>query len=72
MNMKHLISLISGLAAGALLGILFAPNSGEETRAKIKEVIKEKMPNISKERLEQLVDEVLQKMGVKETNVEAD
>lgn len=70
--MKHLISLISGLAAGALLGILFAPNSGEETRAKIKEVIKEKMPNISKERLEQLVDEVLQKMGVKETNVEAD
>lgn len=70
--MKHLISLFSGLAAGALLGILFAPNSGEETRAKIKALIKEKMPDISKEKLEQLVDEVLQKMGVREANVEAD
>lgn len=70
--MRHLISLLTGIAIGATLGILFAPQSGEETRAKIKAIIKEKMPDISKERLEQLADEILQKIGIREPNVEAD
>ena len=70
--MKNIFSLISGLAAGAILGILFAPNSGEETRAKIKALIQKKMPDISKERLEQLVDEVIEKLTGKEKNIEVD
>ncbi len=70
--MRNLISILGGLAAGALLGILFAPQSGEETRAKIKALIQEKMPELSKERLEQLVDEVIEKISGKEKNVEAD
>lgn len=70
--MRNLFSLLSGIAAGALLGILFAPEKGEVTRAKIKALIQEKMPNISKERLEQLVDEVIEKVTGKEKNVEAD
>lgn len=70
--MKNLFSLLGGLAAGALLGILFAPQSGEETRAKIKALIQEKMPNISKEKLEQLVNEVIDKVTGVEVTVEAD
>lgn len=70
--MKNLFTLLSGLAAGALLGVLFAPQSGEETRAKIKAIIKEKMPDLSKEKLEQLVDEVLEHITGKEKTVEAD
>ncbi len=70
--MRNVFSLLGGLAAGALLGILFAPQSGEVTRAKIKALIQDKMPDISKERLEELVDEVLEKIGAKEKNIEAD
>ncbi len=64
--MKNLVSLLGGLAAGALIGILFAPQEGEKTRAQIKTLLKEKMPNISKEQLEQLVDEVIEKITGKE------
>lgn len=70
--MRNLFSLLGGIAAGAVLGILFAPYSGEETRAKIKALIQEKMPDISKEKLEQLVDEVVEKVTGKEKTVEAD
>ena len=70
--MKNLVSLLGGLAAGALIGILFAPQEGEKTRAQIKTLLKEKMPNISKEQLEQLVDEVIEKITGKEKTVEAD
>ena len=32
---KVIVSLLSGAAAGAILGILFAPDKGKETRRKI-------------------------------------
>ncbi|MBQ8101211.1 MAG: YtxH domain-containing protein [Paludibacteraceae bacterium] len=70
--MRNLISLIGGVAAGALLGILFAPASGEETRAKIKALIQEKMPDLSKEKLEEMVDQVIEKLKREEKTVEAD
>ena len=59
--MRNFLSLLGGLAAGAVVGLLFAPYSGEETRAKIRAALEEKMPNLTKERLEQLVDEVIAK-----------
>ena len=35
---EEVLWLISGIAIGATLGLLFAPHSGEETRHKIKKV----------------------------------
>ena len=65
--MRNLFSVLGGLAAGAVLGLLFAPQTGKETREQIKALIQEKMPDISKERLEALVDEVLKRFRTEES-----
>ena len=39
-NTKVVVALLAGLAAGAALGILFAPDSGEDTRDKLSESLK--------------------------------
>lgn len=39
-NSKVVIALLAGLAAGAALGILFAPDAGTETRDKLTESLK--------------------------------
>ena len=39
-NSKVLIALLAGIAAGAALGFLFAPERGEETRDKLNDSLK--------------------------------
>lgn len=39
-NSKIVVALLAGLAAGAALGILFAPEKGTETRDKLTESLK--------------------------------
>lgn len=59
--MRNFFSLLGGAVLGAVAALLLAPQSGEETRAKIRELLKEKMPNLSKEKMEELVDQVVEK-----------
>lgn len=45
-------------AVGATLGILFAPEKGEDTRAKIADILRKKGIRLSRNEMENLVDEI--------------
>lgn len=56
MRGSSFFALLTGVAAGAVLGILFAPDKGEESRKKVKKAaedcfdkVKEKMSDIASE-----------------------
>jgi gas vesicle protein len=55
-NTKVVVALLAGLAAGAALGILFAPEKGTETRDKLSESLKQTLAIRSKKpRLPKLI-----------------
>lgn len=62
MKLSHLFAFIGGAAAGVLAGILLAPDSGSNTRAKIITMLKEKGVIMSKEELEAFIAKVKSKL----------
>lgn len=59
---KVLIGILAGVAAGALLGVLFAPQRGAVTRRKICRE-GENLSNDLKEKFEEIIDTVTEKFN---------
>jgi gas vesicle protein len=60
MKSNVLVGVVAGLAAGALLGILLAPDKGSKTRKKIKDKSKKVKDNL-KEEFDEFLDTVSKK-----------
>jgi len=58
---KVFLGVLAGVAAGALIGILFAPDKGSETRKKIVEKGEDYVDGL-KEKLNDLVDDITRKV----------
>ena len=57
-GLNILASFIGGAAIGAALGILFAPEKGEDTRQKIKDILREKGIKLNRSEMDELVDKI--------------
>ena len=67
MKTGSFFGLLTGLAAGAVLGLLFAPEKGEETRKKVREAAIDGMDNL-KDTVSDLGDKVGERTaGVRES-----
>ncbi|RYU89551.1 YtxH domain-containing protein [Mucilaginibacter terrigena] len=65
-NTKVIVALLAGLAAGAALGILFAPDKGTETRDKLSE----SLANLGDSIKETAANEIDKLVGLKDKVVE--
>lgn len=52
------VTFVCGVAVGAAAGLLLAPSKGEETREKIKDVLRENGIKLDSEDLNDVVDEL--------------
>ncbi|WP_219222871.1 YtxH domain-containing protein [Pedobacter antarcticus] len=66
-NSKVLIGLLTGLAAGAALGLLFAPEKGSETRDRLNQSLKDLADTIK----DKAADEINHLAGIKDKVVDA-
>ena len=57
-GLNILAAFLGGAAIGAALGILFAPEKGEDTRQKIKDILREKGIKLNRSEMDELVNKI--------------
>ena len=68
---KVLLGVLAGVAAGALIGILFAPDKGSETRKKIVEKGEDYVDEL-KGKINGLIDDVTKKVDLTKAKVKTE
>lgn len=57
-GLEFVLAFLGGAAVGAVVGILMAPEKGEDTRARIVRILKEKGISLKKEDIDELVQKI--------------
>ncbi|MCQ2264552.1 MAG: YtxH domain-containing protein [Bacteroidales bacterium] len=65
MKTSHLFTFLSGALIGVIIALLLAPESGDETRKKINEKLKERGINLSREQLDEFIKSFKEKFNIK-------
>ncbi len=60
-----ILAVVGGAIAGAAVGLLFAPEKGENTRKEIVKFLKSKGINLKKDKMEELADELAEQLDMK-------
>lgn len=62
-GLSFLAAFLGGVAVGAACGVLFAPERGDDTRARITEIIRKRGIKLSGKDLENLVDDIADELS---------